>query len=340
MKWRMLSACLVGTILLLGGCGALFGINDPKDWPDPLDGARNGFNDAKDSLDPVDDADSGTSPPAPPPPDATADTASPADPADADAAPLPPAPPVVSPVVWLDARKIPAAITSLRTWNDSTANGADATSQVALSVDRGVLAGRPGVILVGDSAQALSIPAAKIPAFRTYSSGGGFAVFMVASFEDGAAPRTAHAVLFERTTFQGVPPNVQRYGIELSLDSSLTTLNGALQSYSASGPQVTTTASGAAPAKNVPHLFVLSSTAGSLSLRVDGREIQKVTGFVENNFYDNRTLPFNIGAYSGTTSGQFALIGAVGMVAVYTRALSDANVTAGEVAAKAAWGIP
>ncbi len=269
----------------------------------------------------------------------TKDAASPID-AASDAPSIPPAPPLVSPAVWLDARLIPSATTSLKTWADSTANGANATGQKALSVDRTALGGKPGVLFVGEADQALSIPKDKLAALRTYASAG-FSVFMVASFKDGTQARTAQAVLFERYGNDGSPFNAKRFGFQLVLDASMTNLTGTLSSYpAAGGPQVTATATGAAPTKDAPHLFVLTSTAGTVALRVDGREIQKTAGFVENNFYDNGTVPFDIGGYTSSGAAQFGLIGAVGLVAIYTRPLSDTDVTAGETATKMAWGIP
>jgi len=269
------------------------------------------------------------------------DAASPPMDAAPDAPPAPPTPPLVSPAVWLDARLIPSATTSLKTWADSTANGANATGQKALSVDRTALAGKPGVLFVGEADQALSIPMNKLPALRTYTTGG-FSVFMVASFKDGTQARTAQAVLFERYGNDGATFNPKRFGFQLILDASMTNLTGTLSSYAAAAgsPQVTATATGAAPTKNAPHLFVLTSTAGTVALRVDGREIQKTAGFVENNFSDNGTLPFDIGGYTSTGAAQFGLIGAVGLVAIYTRPLADADVVSGETATKAAWGIP
>ncbi|HRG99850.1 MAG TPA: hypothetical protein PLR99_26575 [Polyangiaceae bacterium] len=255
----------------------------------------------------------------------------------ADAAPPPPAPPVVSPNVWLDARKIPAGTTTLRTWADGTANGANATSVAALSYSPTALGGRPGVVFVGDASQALSIPAAKVPAFRAFS-GAGFAVFMVAAYKD-TAPRVAQAVLFERIQSTGVFPAVQRVGVQLTLNNALTEVSASL--WSTSGAQITTEAKGAIPSKTAPHLYVVHGVGGSVTLRVDGAVVQTTSGFVENNFATtNAGLPFDIGAYTSTDAAQFGLVGAVGLVAVYTRPLSVAEVAAGEAATKAAWGIP
>lgn len=251
----------------------------------------------------------------------------------------PAAPPVVSPAAWLDARNIATGTTSLRTWRDSTANGADAVGATALSVDRTVLGGKPGVVFVGEASQVIAIPAAKLAAFRTFA-GAGFSVFMVASFKDGTQARTAQAVLFERYALEPVAFGPKRAGATLVLDSALTSVSGTLSSYPAAAPQISATVAGAAPSKNAPHLYVLTSLAGSVSLRIDGKEIQKTSGFVENNFSENGTVPFSIGAYSNTNAAQFGLIGAIGMVAIYTRPISDVDIAAGEVAAKAAWGIP
>ncbi len=270
---------------------------------------------------------------APLPPDAAGGDAT-----TADADPGPPTPPLVSPAIWLDARLIPAATTSLRTWRDATANAADATGTTALTVDRTVLAGKPGVLFVGETAQALSVAADKLAPLRTYA-GAGFSVFMVVAFKDGTQPRTAQAVLFERyggeTGF-----NPRRFGLQVFLDPTLANVTGTLASFDGTSPQAMTTVTGPAPSKNAPHLFVLTSSGGTVAIRVDGREVRKASGFVEQNFTSNGTLPFNIGGYTSTTNAQFGLVGAVGLVAVYTRALSDADVAAGETATKTAWGIP
>ena len=260
------------------------------------------------------------------------------DAAAADAAPGPPAPPLVSPAVWLDARLIPAATTSIRTWRDATANAADATGTTALTVDRTVLAGKPGVLFVGETAQALSVAADKLAPLRTFA-GAGFSVFMVVAFKDGTQPRTAQAVLFERyggeTGF-----NPRRFGLQVVLDSTLANVTGTLASFEGAGAQVSSIVTGVAPSKSAPHLFVLTSSGGTVAIRVDGREVRRASGFVEHNFGSNGTVPFNIGGYTSTTNAQFGLIGAVGLVAVYTRSLSEADVAAGEIATKAAWEIP
>lgn len=272
------------------------------------------------------------------PDSATTDAATPdaAAPDAADAAPPPPTPPVVSPNVWLDARKIPTSTTTLRTWSDSTANGANATSIAALSFSSTALAGRPGVVFVGDASQALSIPAAKVPGFRAYT-GAGYAVFVVAAYKDTVA-RTAQAVLFERRSSTGIFPNVQRVGIQLTLDGPLTEASAELASNG--GSQLYIEAKGTIPSKTAPHLYVVHGVGGAVTLRVDGKVVKTTPGFVENNFQDNENLPFNIGAYTATTAAQFGLVGAVGLVAVYTRPLSVAEVAAGEAATQAAWGIP
>ncbi len=61
---------------------------------------------------------------------------------------------------------------------------------------------------------------------------------------------------------------------------------------------------------------------------------------MENDFATNAALPFDVGAYTSTNAAQFGLVGAVGLVAVYTRPLGVLEVAAGEAATKAAWGIP
>ncbi|HQY62687.1 MAG: hypothetical protein IPF92_06525 [Myxococcales bacterium] len=254
----------------------------------------------------------------------------------ADAAPPPPAPPVVSPNVWLDARKIPATTTTLRTWTDSTANGANATSLAALTFSPTAVGGRPGVVFVGDASQALSIPAAKVPPFRAFA-GAGYAVFMVAAYKDTAA-RTAQAVLFARRASTGIFPALERVGLQLTMNNTLTEVAAELTSFS--GTQVTVEAKAATPTKTAPHLYVVHGVGGAVTLRVDGAVVQTASGFVENNFPTNADLPLDIGAYTSTTAAQFGLVGAIGLVAVYTRPLSVAEVAAGEAATKAAWGIP
>lgn len=271
------------------------------------------------------------------------DAAPPVDAGPPDAGPdagPPPAPPVGSPYVWLDARRFPAGVTSTTRWPDATANNADAVGTTALTIDRTVLNGRPGVVFVGEAAQVLSIAAKGIPALRTAGTSQGFSVFMVAGIKDGAPARTAQAVLFERAGNDGAFLNPKRYGVQLSLNAALTSVEGWTKSYTTNGPQVEAVVTGTAPRPTAAHLYVLTAVNGELALRIDGVEAMKKTGFVENNFSDNGNMPLNLGAYSSTTSAQFGFVGAMGMFALYTRPLSNADIVAGEAAAKTAWGIP
>jgi len=201
----------------------------------------------------------------------------------ADAAPPPPAPPVVSPNVWLDARKIPLGTTTLRTWADSSPHHADATSVTALSFSPTGLDGRPGVVFAGSYFQAVSIQAAKVPAFRA-SPGAGFAVFIVAA-EKAVANTRAESVLFERFQAVGRFPAVRRVGLQLTRSNALGEVIAALSSYE--GQQLTTEAKVRIPSLGAPHLYVVHGEGGSVTLRVDGFIARTASGFVENDFATN-----------------------------------------------------
>ena len=258
-----------------------------------------------------------------------------------DAEPPPaPAPPVVSPYVWLDARRFPAETVSTTRWPDATANNANAVGETALSIDRTALNGRPGVVFVGETKQVLSIPAKDIPALRMAGMSQGFSVFMVAGIKSNAPARTAQAVLFERAGTDGGFVTPKRYGVQLSLNRELTNVEGWTKGYAATGPQVEAVVTGKAPTPTAAHLYVLTASNGELALRVDGVQVDKKIGFVENSFVENGNLPLNLGAYSSTSSAQFGFVVAMGMFALYTRPLAVADIVAGEAATKAAWGIP
>lgn len=252
----------------------------------------------------------------------------------------PPAPPIVSPNVWLDARKLTES--SITTWPDATANGADAVGYIAHDVAPKALGDQPGVVFKGESGQAFDIAKDKLSAFAVSGASKGFTVFVVASHKDGAAARTAQAVLFSRRTIEGISIASRRYGAQLVLDAALTTATGSLESAATGEAQTTTDASGAAPSKGTPHLYVFRGQDGTATLRIDGALIQSTPGFKENGtFAKNGDKAFSIGSYDkDSAAAQFGLVGAIGMVAVYTRSLSDAEIAVGEAAAKTAWGIP
>ena len=248
----------------------------------------------------------------------------------------PPEPPILAPNAWLDARNLQG--TSITTWPDSTSNTADAVAHIAHAVSPTALGGKPGVVFTGETGQAFEIAANKLSAFRVYNASVGFSVFVVASYREGVAERTAQAVLFARRLFTPLP--TYRLGVQLSLEPTLTNAEGVLWSYDGS-TQVATTAAGAAPSKDAPHLYVFRGQNNTATVRVDGAIVQTSPGFVENNFASNGDRIFSIGSYDGSgTHAQFGWIGAIGMVAIYTRALADADIEAGEQAAKEAWGIP